>query len=408
MKQNREIRERKKEISKASNLEKVFLSFILMNKGKIPAIKFKRIYLDRYSLWELQETEKKLVEKGLVVKSGEKTSKGLSYEVPRELIEVLSESFLSSPSDFDHIMQLEPSQVAPCGEYSILWYLWQMDSEYGFHLFRKKGEVGTQRISQKKIEELLATKSEETRFFISVYKALPALKSLSKRKYKKWSNVLISPHRFVKDIFKFTYDFLREGNELGREDVGKDNIEFFFDELSALDTGRWYSLDFFVSNARATLFLSNQPFRWIHFDEKNVWKILNQKLKVVGIVETFMENGDKKFFRLTKLGMYCLGEISESDLLEDMTSHMGKFMVHPNFEVTVVSNELDPRVLLELAMFSRPEKLDTMSVFRITKDTVGKGKRLGLTPSEMTAFLKERCKGGIPQNVEYSILDWSH
>jgi hypothetical protein len=394
-------------ISNLEEREKAFLSIILMNGNRIPSIRFKRIFLDKYTFWGLQRTEKKLIGKGLIIKNdGRKKYEEPEYEVPEEFAKNIIESLSSlpyQPEDTDH---LSPILQTPCMEYSILWYLWRIDTEFGSGLLGLKKKKRTFRIAPKKMEELFGMGKKDSQFLIWIVKEFPTIKSVSKGKYKNWSSVLNSPSQLIKDLFKLTYDQLREENELGREDVGKDNMEFFFDELMAVEPGVWHSLDTFVAKAKNTLFLSNQPFRWIHFDTERIWNIMNIYLRILGILETTMNDRNHRFFRITSLGSFCLERIYPEELESEMESHQGRLMVHPNFEVTLVAHEIQPRSLLELAMFSGPTKLDTMSVFKITKETVREGIKLGLSPSEMISFLKENCKGEVPQNVEYSIEDW--
>jgi hypothetical protein len=396
--------------SVTSNLEdreKAFLSIILMNGNRIPSIKFKRIFLDKFTFWGLQRTEKKLIGKGLIIKNkGKKEYEEPGYEVPGELTEVIIESLTSLPYQSKEIEHLSPNILAPCMEYSILWYLWRIDSELELGLLGSKRERKVSRIQHKKVEEILGMGRKDSQFLISIMREFPTIKSVSQEKYKNWSDILDSASLLIKDVFKMAFDQLREENELGREDVGKDNVEFLFDELIAVEPGVWHSLDAFVSNAQNTLFSCNQPFRWIHFNSENVWNILNHDLRILGTVETTVDDHGQGFLRITNLGTFCLEIIDEEELESKLESREGKFMVHPNFEVTLVANEVQPRVLLELAMFSTPIKLDTMSVFRITKETVREGIKLGVSPDEMISFLKENCKGEIPQNVEYSIDDW--
>jgi DNA-binding transcriptional regulator YhcF (GntR family) len=394
-------------ISSLEEREKVFLSIILMNRNRIPLIKFKRIFLDKFTFWGLQRTEKKLIGKGLIIKSdGKKEHEEPGYEVPRELVEFIIESLTSLPYQSKEIKHLLPKILAPCMEYSILWYLWRIDSELGLDLLDSETKKKTFRLAQKKVEELLGMGKKDSLFLISIIKEFPTIKSVSKGKYKNWSDILNSPSLLIKDVFKLAYDQLREENELGREDVGKDNMEFLFDELVSIEPGVWHSLNTFVSNAQNTLFSCNQPFRWIHFNTETTWNLLNHNLRILGIVDTSEDDQGQRFLRITNLGTFCLERINEEELESEMESRKGKIMVHPNFEVTLVAHETQPRVLLELAMFSTPTKLDTMSLFRITKETVREGNKLGLSSSEIISFLKENCKGEIPQNVEYSIDDW--
>jgi hypothetical protein len=201
------------------------------------------------------------------------------------------------------------------------------------------------------------------------------------------------------------YD-LRDSTKLGREDVGLDNVDFLIDELSSLPVGDWFSLDVFVDNTKNTLFSANQPNRWIHFNEAVIWNILNNEFKLVEVVKTAEDNRKKRYFSPTILGGFCFDVISEDEFRRLLSLRKGKLLVHPNFEVTLVSKELNPKVILELLMFSSIVKVDTMSVFKISRESIDVGKKRGISTSRMVEFLRENSKEGLPQNVEYSILDW--
>ena len=394
-------------VSKLDDKERAFLSIIMINNGTIPGPKLKRIFLERYTYWVMQSTEKRLLEKGLLLKkSGQKSGEALEYAVPREFRDRLMNSFISRSFFTSNEKQIESISMSCCEEYSILWYLWQMDSTFGNNFLRTESQETFHKTSERKVEELFGIERESVRFLICLLKGLSNSSYFTKKRYKKWSDILNSPHKVVKEIFNVSFDLLREGSELGREEVGKDNIEFLFEELASLKNERWYSLNGFVSNARSTLFKCNQPYRWIHFNEQKVWNIMHKKLKMVGIVETASSKSGDKFFLTTVMGGYCFNKISEKKMLKMLSTREGKFIVHPNFEITMVSKELDPKTLLELAMFSYPIKLDTVSVFTISRNSVSQGVHLGLTTGEMTSFLKANSKGKIPQNVEYSITDW--
>lgn len=400
-------RKQDKIVSKLDGKERAFLSIILMNKGFIPGPKLKRIFLEKYTYWVMQSTEKKLLTKGLLHKKGGiKNGETLGYEVPEKYIDLLSKSFISKSLFTTKEKQLEPIFKSCCGEYSILWYLWQIESIISYGMQGSKSRVIYNRTYEKKVEEILGIEKESVRFLMEILMWFSTNSSYAEKVNKKWSEILDSPHKVVKEIFKMAFESLREEGELGREDIGKDNIDFLFEELAVLKNGRWYSLNDFVSNIRGTLFKCNQPFRWVHFDEESVWNILHKKLKMLGVIETALSKNGVRFFSTTILSSYCLGKIPEKKILRTFSSRKGKLMIHPNFEVTMVSKELNPKTSLELAMFSHPTKLDTVSVFRISRESVREGIRLGLTTDEMTSFLKENSKGKIPQNVEYSIGDW--
>jgi hypothetical protein len=389
--------------------ENAFISIILMGKGRIVGTELKRIFLEKYSYWELQKTEQVLLEKGLVLKWDKIDTEGvMEYFIPKDYNSILSKVFISKPQRSSHKEQLQSISIPPCGDYSILWYLMHADLIGGKRMFSSKPWVSLYQTSEKRIQELLKINRESVRFLIDILKGLSDNNSFAENGYEKWSDLLNSPHKAVKDIFKMVYDSLRESRELGRDDVGKDNMEFFFEELAALKIERWYPLSKFVKDARSTLFSCRQPYRWIHFDEENLWNILNTRLKIMGIVEIATNKDQERFFSPTILGGYLLDEISGRKIEKIMSSRSGMFMAHPNFEVTLVSKEVSPKALLKLAMFSRPTKLDTVSVFNISKESVRDGMGFGLSPEKMISHLRENCKGKVPQNVEYSINDWGN
>jgi hypothetical protein len=394
-----------KYICSMDDKEIVLLSIITMNGGILSEIQLKRIYMEKFTLWELQATEKMLSAKGLLVKNIEAKNGSTDYVIPNELIDSLHRAF-SVKGIKPHRKKTWGSPQTPFGEYSILRSIWRTDTILGVNLMGSPRPQMVSNSSVKKVEEALEVDWEKATHLVDLLKHLSESQFIRENGYKNWRDVLNDPCTFVKEVYSISYDMIREGGELGPEDVGKDNIDFLFEELSDLKFGHWYLLEDFVSNTRATLFSANQPFRWIHFDIERIWFILDSKLKILGVTETLKDGDGNRYIMLTALGAYCLGEIPEAKFLKKMAARRGKLLVHPNFEVTLVARETNPKKLLELAMFTEPVKLDTMSVFRITRDSVKQGKRLGLTTSEMIEFLRENSKGKIPQNVEYSIGDW--
>lgn len=385
--------------------EKTFLSIILMNHGQIPETKFKRIYMEKNKFWDLQSIRSKLAELGLLAvevnESGDST-----YSIPKRYHVVLYPA-LSFRTDYkSKAMEFFPEIQTCCEEYSILWHLFQIDSETGLRVISTKKGKGP-RISLQRVQDLLGTDEWDSRFILDLTTILSKGKFFKKNGIKKWSDVQKNPNTLIKQIYKIIYYDLRENGILGREDVGKDNIDFLIDELEGLEVGRWYPLKIFINNLKDTLFSANQPFRWIHFEKEVIWKILNRELRLLGLLQTAKSSEGLRYFSSTPLGAFCLNGISEEEFQRLLDVRKGSLLVHPNFEVTLVSKELHPGILLTLGMFAYPVKLDTMSVFRLSRESVQKGMNFGLRPENMLALLKENTKGEVPQNVEYSILDWS-
>ncbi|UCF08108.1 MAG: helicase-associated domain-containing protein [Thermoplasmata archaeon] len=393
------------DITRMESEKSALLAILAMNKGSLSEIKLKRIYLEKFTLWQLQKAEEGLISDGILEKEGNEEKAYFEYRIEKEHMNSLVKSQASKRLAPDKKEHMEPAHPVCCSEYSILWYLWNIDIEMGGLLLSPKPKRDTL-AREKMMEELLGLNREGVRFSRQMVDILKEAGSWSERGYRMWNEVLKDTHLLVRDIFILAHDLLRGESRLGRGEVGKDNMDYLLDELARLKVGKWYPLDAFISHARAVLFSANQPFRWVHFDDDGVWQILAMELSILGAVETAENNKNERFVRLTSLGGFCLNKISERRFLKEMSKRQGKFIVHPNFEVTLVAKELDPKVTLELAMFAEPVKLDTASVLRITRGSVEKGKQLGLAPEEMVGFLKEHSRGRIPQNVDYSVRDW--
>jgi hypothetical protein len=385
--------------------EKALLAITAMNKGTIPEIRLKRIYLERFSFWELQHTEENLIEKGLLEKSPLKEGRDFEYVIPRENLPALTK-FLAPkkilPSNDEH---MNPRTPVCCTDYSVLWYLWKLDIAMGGLLLPKKPKRDSL-AAERAMGEYLGLDRAGLRFIKQIAAILSNSAFWIYDGYGKWCSVLASPHTLVREIFALARDTLRAGGELGPEDVGFDNMDLLFDELGRLSVGEWYSFHDLAIHARGLLFSANQPFRWIHFEEEHVWELLSQIIRILGVVETASNSDGERAVRLTSIGSFCLGRHSAEEFLKVSSARTGQLIVHPNFEVTLVSREMNPSVLLKLAMFTEPVNLDTATVLRITRGSVVEGMNLGLVTEEMIALLKNNSRGEVPQNVEYSITDW--
>ena len=74
-----------KYISTMDDKEIGLLSIITMSGGILSEIQLKRIYLEKFTLWELQATEKQLSDKGLLVKRLATGNEILDYVIPDDV-----------------------------------------------------------------------------------------------------------------------------------------------------------------------------------------------------------------------------------------------------------------------------------------------------------------------------------
>jgi hypothetical protein len=80
-------------------------------------------------------------------------------------------------------------------------------------------------------------------------------------------------------------------------------------------------------------------------------------------------------------------------------------VVQPNFEVLALW--LDAPTLYRLARFAELRRADRVAAFEITRASVQTALDTGATIEELISLLQERSRTGLPQNVEFTLRDWS-
>ncbi|NPU99774.1 MAG: hypothetical protein HPY53_00160 [Brevinematales bacterium] len=74
------------------------------------------------------------------------------------------------------------------------------------------------------------------------------------------------------------------------------------------------------------------------------------------------------------------------------------FIVEPNYEV-IVEPYLKPKVLLKLAVIAEPVTIQTISIFKITKESIYRSFAYGIKKDEILKFLAKHSKHELPENV---------
>lgn len=74
------------------------------------------------------------------------------------------------------------------------------------------------------------------------------------------------------------------------------------------------------------------------------------------------------------------------------------FIVEPNYEV-IVEPYLKPKILLKLAIIAEPVTIQTISIFKITKESIYRSFAYGIKKDEILKFLEKHSKHAVPENV---------
>ncbi|HEV2474382.1 MAG TPA: helicase-associated domain-containing protein, partial [Chthonomonadales bacterium] len=112
---------------------------------------------------------------------------------------------------------------------------------------------------------------------------------------------------------------------------------------------------------------------------------------------------DQISFSVTGMGKLFLTGEGESPLPEREQS----FVLQANGEI-YLSPYLDTAVLFTVLTISdSSDKANASSLVQVTAQSIRRALDRGTTPEEILTFLKERSRTGVPQNLEYLILDLS-
>ena len=122
-------------------------------------------------------------------------------------------------------------------------------------------------------------------------------------------------------------------------------------------------------------------------------------LLAIGMVEQTVHEG-RMGYRLSRAGRALLRE--ETAPLPEAGQ---EFIVQPNYEVLVPPG-LDPALLWRLEELAVPLKVDRMSIYRLERPSIHRALEGGRKGEEILSFLEHHARGGLPQNVDFTLREW--
>jgi len=206
--------------------------------------------------------------------------------------------------------------------------------------------------------------------------------------------------------FKRKEIFISRVNEL--------NIRIVLDAIKKVEVGENIFIKSFIKKLQNKLFDEKDENRWIYFDDKFFEKVISDYLLWLGIVDGGFIEGKMISFSLTEFGKELL--TSERKASKEPTIYLDKscgvkpkkiLFMTPNFEISVLSEEIDKIALFDLNRFADIQKADMVSLYQITSETIMKGIESGFSLDKIIYFLKKYSSNDIPQNVIYQLRDWA-
>jgi len=216
----------------------------------------------------------------------------------------------------------------------------------------------------------------------------------------------------------------------GRRNSPSESRAAILTEVSRLEPDRWYPLDAICERVfRANpsfLRPASDPYNWriaildtgsgyvakSEDSQKSFWLNLEGNLIRNYIYDPLFWLG------VVKLGLSKLNHLTHFAVTETgrelLCGHrigpgsapQKKFFLQPDFEITA-DREFDRSALLFLNRFANRTETDLVFKFRITKHSIARGLERGIGSESILSFLREHSVGDIPQNVEFSIKEWS-
>jgi len=203
------------------------------------------------------------------------------------------------------------------------------------------------------------------------------------------------------------------------------------ERLLAEKVGEWHEFSTFIARTRLytpyLLFprqdgtrterysVSNNPYSW-DFRLRRGWltpregwylveggfirTIVSGPLHWLGLVSVDSQDNPDAFRLVPDIAL-----ITSETLLDIQEPSWGRLVVQPNFEVIALA-PVPEALLLNLDRFAERIRLEHIAQYRLTKASVTRAIQAGLQSETIQQILEQATEGSIPQNVQYSLIEW--
>lgn len=396
--------------------EKEFLGILLMAGGVKKQQDAQNIFIEKYSFWTFEEVIKTLETDLLVLEGLDGIIK--TYVVNPNLREKLINIFKKVPEDisFDNLHIRKDKNLLISDLIIFLSFI----AKEELKLTAKK-EISKK--DQERFIEKLHIKNEARSQFIESLALDFGLIKISGDQYiltDKINEILpITDEDLIRLFFKYIFFGLESIEGFKRKEifisrVNELNIRIVLDAIKKVEVGENIFIKSFIKKLQNKLFDEKDENRWIYFDDKFFEKVISDYLLWLGIVDGGFVEGKMISFSLTEFGKELL--TSERKASKEPTIYLDKscgvkpkkiLFMTPNFEISVLSEEIDKIALFDLNRFADIQKADMVSLYQITSETIMKGIESGFSLDKIIYFLKKYSSNDIPQNVIYQLRDWA-
>ncbi len=152
--------------------------------------------------------------------------------------------------------------------------------------------------------------------------------------------------------------------------------------------------------------LIRRDLDWTDVEGAYIATVVAEPLHWLGLVELGDgADGALASFRLTPLGRHVL---LDEPYEEEDTSHAGPHLVvQPSFEVIVLDAAANLGLVAQLDDFAERTSLDRAATYRLTREAAVRGFDRGHSVEWMVGLLESASAAPLPQNVRFSLEEWS-
>lgn len=189
--------------------------------------------------------------------------------------------------------------------------------------------------------------------------------------------------------------------------------------LDEMRSGAWYSVTEVVQYALYSGAKHEQPTlkctgsAWHYASpsaagqhESRLARSLEESLFWLGIVDRGEYDGDS-VFRISELGEALLLNSTGPRLTELFPPKQCEFVVQPNFDIVVPSQDVDPLLTVPLDQFAVRGSTGQATVYNVSKESFTEAVQNGHDANNFVEFLLAHNRGGaLPTNVSMTLEDW--
>lgn len=202
----------------------------------------------------------------------------------------------------------------------------------------------------------------------------------------------------------------------GDEAVSRKVLVSLLDEMRS---GAWYETTAFVAFATETGGEQDPPTlkpvgaHWQYVNpkvsgqvESRLTRSLEEAFFWLGLVDRgIFEN--ESIFQISPLGEAVLCNTSPPELQVLFPVRKGEFIVQPNFDIVVPTQDMDPLITVPLDQFALRASTGQATVYHVSKESFTQAVQEGHDPNAFVEFLMAHNRGeGLPTNVLTTLEDW--